>query len=397
MKNTLISLLVVLGLTACGRGAQMIDKEVLQSLTLAPADNIQFQVLEPNSSNPVVPSSKQISKGTAVASGKQYVFRDVIRVSPKGLFLSWNEKLAGKRITNAYYTPELQDDQNRATGGGERKNATFQSEGGYWFFPLLDLLGGDAQQANPAEMHWILLELHVEDAAVITLRVGLRMVGDLPAIRVEKLSQGNRAAQLAPEYFLTELSRTGKGWVVSEDRFKNPSLRKLSLEFSPSSAHYSVRSIFVFDRLNSAMGQSLVSRHVSQTFALEPTSWEIVRFKYSAAKQAWQEEVQSQPWSNEALQVELGPNEQIRVRTIAKIAGGLLTCPFRLSGGMVSYQHWGADIGGTVSRVVRVRDGAESRIILQEESTPIETQVSGKPLGDHPIDETGPYCNGIAI
>lgn len=188
-----------------GKGIELSERDpaVLEPRIL-PADGI-------NEGDPVPAGDSHRTPDALISEPDQGSFNNPIQLtSKKPKFLVWNGAVGPRRIVDVYYVYVKRDALNHPLRSTERRPAYRDKASGRWYLPLLDVVGGDPQKADPADMYWVTLEVHFETGAVQDYKIGFRAVGVMPAVEVSSLPlngiSGDPRSALA--------SARGNGWVV---------------------------------------------------------------------------------------------------------------------------------------------------------------------------------------
>ncbi len=200
-----------------------------------------------------LPGEKALnSSSDLVISQDTIVFTEVLKLyaqpaQSNSFYLVWDGNALGAPIEDAYFVHEVVDTSNRKVNTHERKNASWDKERNKWFIPLTTLLEGCLENADPSYTHWLNLELHLPESIVVNLKVGLRMVGPLPAVGVDKNICGDLLPPLA-----TFGEKMSSGWALGRITIQNPSKRKFHLWVKGGGSP--LESVFVINQTTFANG-----------------------------------------------------------------------------------------------------------------------------------------------
>ncbi len=160
-----------------------------------------------------------------VSMGDETVFKNIISLDDKATFLVWNEMALGPPIREVFYEHRIQNGQNQVLGEVDRWPASFDEKNRNWFIPILKLVKGAYQNANPMEVHLLNLDLFLANSERVRVKVRLRLSGPLPKITLQNLGKDSRA--LSVQDFVGDAQRGGK--LVLSEKVTNFTERPLYL------------------------------------------------------------------------------------------------------------------------------------------------------------------------
>ena len=140
------------------------------------------------------------------------------------LYLTWTEESLGAIIQQAHYEHRIQDEKNAEIGEVDRFNASFDDRNRVWFIPLSRFFKRSEQDADPAEVHFITLDLLKAGGERVLIKVRLRMAAPVPLIQAKVLPMGVPGPR-----FLFTRTIVKEGWPMLTEEYTNPTARRLAL------------------------------------------------------------------------------------------------------------------------------------------------------------------------
>lgn len=140
------------------------------------------------------------------------------------LFFVWNESVFASPIRQAFFTHRTQDPRNQLSGPMDRLPASFDPETRRWFIPLASLFPAANLSLDPAEQHWLLLDLLLANGDRLEFAVGLKLGLPLPPVQFQALS-----TPATPEASRFGSILTHQGHALVSESLQNPSRQRVAL------------------------------------------------------------------------------------------------------------------------------------------------------------------------
>lgn len=137
---------------------------------------------------------------------------------PRNLYLVWPEDSFGSSILEAHFVHQIQNSLNESEGGGQRFSVSWDQKGHRWFIFLSQLFEGNEAKVNPADIHWVNLDLLLKDGTHRWVQIGLKLAGPMPRL-VSKVLEPVKVSD-------------SEAFILREE-WQNPTARKLVLWVRP--------------------------------------------------------------------------------------------------------------------------------------------------------------------